>query len=308
MPLGNLPPKVYISYSHDDRGFVENLAEDLIRRRILVWWDEWEIGVGDSLIAKIESGISSSSYLAIVLSPNSVSSQWVREELNAGLIRQLRERRVFVLPILIEDCEIPVFLQDKRYADFREDYTSGLVDLLTGIDPPDTRTHGESESFNYHHDHAIEWGFHKNNYLMRIFISSHSQEFPFSVLCIILLVANNKLSQRIRSLIDAGHEWAADILFASFMRDELMKLEGTIYIEDELEAVQEGEVFDPETEMGANFEIRARRLGPDQGQDILYEWISVYDYILEEHINGIGDAIEKAQAESYAEWLRANPL
>jgi hypothetical protein len=204
MPIGYLPPKVFISYSHVDREFVSRLADDLMRRRVLVWWDEWEIGVGDSLIEKIERGITSSSYLAVVLSPSSVSSPWVRQELNAALIRQLRERRVFVLPLLVEDCDIPALLQDKRYADFREDYTSGLVDLLKTIEPPDTRTHGEGEAFKYHHDYAIEWGFLDDRYGMRLFISSHSQEFPHSVTCTISMVSNPRLTQRLNRLIEGG--------------------------------------------------------------------------------------------------------
>jgi hypothetical protein len=308
MPIGNLPPKVFISYSHDDREFVRRLADDLMRRSISVWWDEWEIGVGDSLIDKVESGITSSSYLAIVLSPSSVSSAWVREELNAALIRQLRERRVFVLPILIEDCEIPVLLQDKRYADFREDYTSGLVDLLKKIEPPDTRTHGEGESFKYHHDYAIEWGFLDDRYGMRLFVSSHSQEFPHSVTCTISMVANKRLTQRMNQLVEEGFDWAADILYSLIMRDGLSNIDGLILIEGDTVAIQRGEVIDPKIEFGSEFEVSARRLGPDPGQDLIYEWNSVVDFALEQHINGIREAITVEQGREYAEWLRSNPI
>jgi hypothetical protein len=109
---------IFISYSRADRGFVDRLANQLVEHRVSVWLDKWEIHVGDSLIAKIQEGITGASGLLIVLSKNSVKSEWCKKELNSALIRELEEKRVVVLPILIEDCEIPLFLREKLYADF----------------------------------------------------------------------------------------------------------------------------------------------------------------------------------------------
>ena len=86
--------------------------------------------VGDSLSNKIQKGIRESSYLAIILSPNSVNSPWVKRELNAALAGELDKKDIFILPIYFRQCEIPVFLKDRVYADFREDFNAGLIDLL----------------------------------------------------------------------------------------------------------------------------------------------------------------------------------
>jgi len=67
-----------------------------------------------------------------------VSSDWVRREINAGLAIELEKRGVFVLPVLIQDCQIPIFLKDKRYANFRESYQFGLEELLSTLIPPDS--------------------------------------------------------------------------------------------------------------------------------------------------------------------------
>jgi len=50
-----------------------------------VWYDKWEIKVGDSLIEKIQEGLDIHDYLAIILSPESVSSEWVKRELNSAV-------------------------------------------------------------------------------------------------------------------------------------------------------------------------------------------------------------------------------
>ena len=74
-------------------------------------------------------------YLGVVLSPNSVDSRWVREELNQALIGQLSAKHTSVLPIMLADCQVPGFLRDRLYADFRDpgDYDNALRRLLASI-------------------------------------------------------------------------------------------------------------------------------------------------------------------------------
>jgi hypothetical protein len=81
--------------------------------------DRWELNIGDSLISRIQGALTEADAILIVLSRKSVSSEWCKKELNAGLIRELEEKRVVVLPCVVEECNIPLFLRDKLYADFR---------------------------------------------------------------------------------------------------------------------------------------------------------------------------------------------
>jgi hypothetical protein len=121
---------VFISYASKDRDFAERLAADLKNSGAGVWFDQWEIKVGDSITQKINEGIRDNDYLAVVLSPDSVASHWVKKELNAAMMKELNSRSVVVLPILYRDCKIPSLIADKRYADFRADYKVGLSEIL----------------------------------------------------------------------------------------------------------------------------------------------------------------------------------
>jgi hypothetical protein len=128
--------RLFISYSSRDRDFVSTLAAELKSFGVEVWWDKWEMKVGDSINKKIQEGISSSGWLAIILSPNSVKSPWVERELNSALTRELESKEVFVLPILYQECEIPLFLKEKIYADFRGSFHDGIATLLARVVPP----------------------------------------------------------------------------------------------------------------------------------------------------------------------------
>jgi TIR domain len=68
----------------------------------------------------------------IVLSQASVSSRWVEQELNAALTNQISGKGV-VLPLLLEDCELPMLLRDRLYADFRADFDVGFQALLAAF-------------------------------------------------------------------------------------------------------------------------------------------------------------------------------
>lgn len=126
---------LFISYSSKNAEFVARLAHDLRARGIQVWWDKWMMKVGDSLHRKIQEGIKNSAWLAVVLSPHSVNSPWVEKELNSALMKELEQKEVFVLPILYQDCDVPLLLRDKLYADFRSSYSEGLKALLERVTP-----------------------------------------------------------------------------------------------------------------------------------------------------------------------------
>ncbi len=128
-------PTVFISYSSQDKEFAAHLARSLRRSGFDVWYDEWEISIGDSIVDKVFDGIKDSDCLVIVLSPVSVSSSWVKEELNTAVMRRISERNIRILPVLKDTCEIPSPLRHLRYADFRGTQEDAFHQLLESLAP-----------------------------------------------------------------------------------------------------------------------------------------------------------------------------
>jgi len=109
---------IFLSHSSRDKFFVRKLAERLKSVGIRVWLDEAEINIGDSLTEKIGHAITEMDFVGVVLSNNSVNSEWVQRELQIAIQRELATKRVVVLPLLLDPVEIPHFLKEKLYADF----------------------------------------------------------------------------------------------------------------------------------------------------------------------------------------------
>ena len=133
---------LFLSHSSEDKPFVTKLAIDLVNRGMPVWFDMWQMDTGDSLTTRLYSGIEDSEYLIIVLSPASVASRWVQKELTAALALEERRGSQLIVPIRVGDCDVPLSIADRLYADFTSAYLeplNNLVDRLKqlGVDEMD---------------------------------------------------------------------------------------------------------------------------------------------------------------------------
>lgn len=190
---------LFISYSHQDKDFVDKLATQLIFKKINVWVDRWELNIGDSITQKVQEAISEASNLLVVLSKSSVSSDWCKREINSGLLLELERKNVVVMPVLIEDCEIPLFLRDKLHADFRKDFEAGLqqvIDSFTGIKQESTGRVSVNEK--YFTDFSCSWGTRGDRYELHVDLVNISYDVhkPFTVLTNITFIGNDKATKK----------------------------------------------------------------------------------------------------------------
>lgn len=130
---GIMTTTIFISHSSQDAVSSLRLAEDLKKAGLKVWLDEWDIAVGERITDKIQRGLTSADYLAVWLTRASVESGWVEREWQAKYHAEISSNSIMILPLLAEDCTIPILLSDKKYADFRSSYTTGLADLLRSV-------------------------------------------------------------------------------------------------------------------------------------------------------------------------------
>lgn len=257
---------VFISYSHEDRKFVDQLATQLVRHRVHLWLDRWELRVGDSLTSCIENAIGGASALLVVLSKAATSSEWFRRELNAGLVRELEERRVIVLPVLKEDCEIPLFLRDKLYADFRSNADTGLKAVLESLARLINDSLGRVIEPEWHMDWAIDWGTVRIGRKAvaartRVTIVEQADAQPFSVLSVI------EIADATRKTIDnALAQETFKVLVESVTDDPRW----SVLLEDQFEKIMQTEIVRNTDGATLYVTISARRLGEDTGRDILF--------------------------------------
>jgi hypothetical protein len=130
---GKKRPKLFISHSSKDKQFAKWLAIDLANSGYQPWLDEWSISAGESIPTEIGVGIEQCDFVLLVLSKNSTTSNWVGRKWQAKYWKEVEANQVMIIPILMEDCDVPTLLRPKKYADFRTDYGDGFEILLSSL-------------------------------------------------------------------------------------------------------------------------------------------------------------------------------
>jgi hypothetical protein len=123
-------PRLFLSYASVDKKYAQRLAGELKKSGASVWFDEWELQIGDSLVKRIDDALAISDYLLILLTPNSVNSNWIQAEWKKALSNEINNRAITVIPVLLEDCIIPTDLAGRLYLDLRSNFQNGVTRLI----------------------------------------------------------------------------------------------------------------------------------------------------------------------------------
>ena len=116
---------VFISHATEDKADVARpLAEALRRRGISVWYDDFELRIGDSLRQRIDAGIARSRFGLVILSKAFFAKGWPQYEL-AGFVTQMNSGQKSLLPIWHDVSRDDVIAHSASLADIVALSTSG---------------------------------------------------------------------------------------------------------------------------------------------------------------------------------------
>jgi molybdopterin-guanine dinucleotide biosynthesis protein A len=124
---------VFLSHRATDLAEACRLRDALQERRYEVWLDADQMRVGDSIVGKMNDGLSAASHLVLCLSSSGVDAPWISREWLSALARQLEGRGIKVLPVRLTGSEAPAILADIKYADLVADWGKGLEDLCAAL-------------------------------------------------------------------------------------------------------------------------------------------------------------------------------
>lgn len=127
---------LFIAHSSHDSSLATRLNDDLTRLGHNVWVYEQRTRVGRSIPLKMQEALEGADYVVYMISRASRGSGFTDREWLATIWREMEDRRVRLLPALVDDTRIPGLLRDKAYADFRGSYVIGLRDLILALEAP----------------------------------------------------------------------------------------------------------------------------------------------------------------------------
>lgn len=133
---------VFLSHSHRDAAWVENIARTLEdEQNFRVWLDKWILIPGQSFQQAMASGLDQAKCCVVCISDHTPEG-WCQQEVERALNRQARDSSFRVIPILLPNAQtvnVDNFLELRTWVDFRGSDSAYALHLLTsgikGVSP-----------------------------------------------------------------------------------------------------------------------------------------------------------------------------
>jgi formylglycine-generating enzyme required for sulfatase activity len=133
-------PVVFLSYSRADRALADRLLADLEQAGHACWLDTTDIPGGEVWEKAIVDGITRAYAVITLVSEAANQSKWVRIEFLYS-----DDLGKPIIPLLSEDCKLPIRLIDRQAISIYQDYDAGLKSLLSCLPRPSSSTPTETQ-------------------------------------------------------------------------------------------------------------------------------------------------------------------
>lgn len=127
------PYDVALSYAGEDRVYAEKLADALKLRGVKVFYDKYQKSNlwGKNLYTHLSDLYQNQAlYCVMFLSKFYVDKVWTNREREAAQARAMSENREYILPIRLDNTEIPGILSTISYLDLHEETPDSVADMI----------------------------------------------------------------------------------------------------------------------------------------------------------------------------------
>lgn len=119
---------IFISHSAKDHRSVEELVKFLQQNNIDTWYASNDIETAAEFKEEILAGLRKSDWFLVLMSPNSLKSEWVVAEVDWAL----KNRPGRLIPVMLETCDVVEFdlrLSKYQYVDLRKKNRTSLIKI-----------------------------------------------------------------------------------------------------------------------------------------------------------------------------------
>lgn len=128
----------FLSYSRSDERFALRLAKDVRARGVAIWVDQFDIRPSEHWDRAIERAVRECRGIVVVLSPRSVASDNVADEISFAI-----DSGKSVLPVMIERCTLPLRISRMQLIDATGNYERALEQCLSELKRPRAEAPGQ---------------------------------------------------------------------------------------------------------------------------------------------------------------------
>ena len=94
----------FISYNNKDQEFAQRLHDDLQNSGVRCWFAPEDMKIGDRIRPTIDNQIRMREKLIVILSENSIQSEWVGDEVEAAIEQEKESGKIVLFPISLDNA------------------------------------------------------------------------------------------------------------------------------------------------------------------------------------------------------------
>lgn len=124
---------VALSFAGEDRAYADQLADCLTKKNVKVFYDKYEEAElwGKDLYEHLASVYKDKAfYCVIFISTHYASKLWTTHERRSAQARAFKESGEYILPLRLDDTEVPGILPTVAYQDLRRTSIDHVCDLV----------------------------------------------------------------------------------------------------------------------------------------------------------------------------------
>ncbi|HMR68529.1 MAG TPA: TIR domain-containing protein, partial [Anaerolineae bacterium] len=92
----------FISYSSKDKAFAQRLHADLQQNGVRCWFAPKDMRMGDRIRSTIDQSIRTHDKLMVILSENSINSEWVETEVETAFEEERKRKQTVLFPVRLD--------------------------------------------------------------------------------------------------------------------------------------------------------------------------------------------------------------
>src|SRR5689334_19823261 len=129
--------KIFVSYSRPNESSAQRLYNELQGLGLDVWFDKESLLPGQDWNNEIKQAIKRSDFVILLLSSSSVSRRgYFHKEIRLAIdvLQTIPFGHIYLLPVRLNDCEVPPLMSDIQYVDLFPDWDRGFSKLTKAIE------------------------------------------------------------------------------------------------------------------------------------------------------------------------------
>lgn len=275
---------VFISYNSLDEAFVDKLGNALMAHNIPIWRDKWQLGLGDSITNSVQDALEKASFVCIVLSENSLRSKWVGREITASLVRELEESKLTILPLVIDDSKIPLFLRDRLYADFRKDFDTGVNMIVNAVKDKYNLFSGKMINDKKSTSFSTDIRKQSNSVVISLDIISEDDDADYFILTNIKFTGNSDVLKQYNIYESEGkaNSFVKEIIKACGAAPDIAN--ARIVIGGKEVKKVSFSISSSEGDINFTVDVSSKKVGPDNGKFVLFNFGALFLFYNEQNI------------------------